>query len=776
MANELLLKMGVETSGVAAGAEEAVEQVKSAQQDLSASTAQAAKEDADHLALVEAQYGQLGPAAAKAYGQASAAADAAGEAVARAGKQAETGGNRYERAAAQAAVAINKLEKEIEELRAAGGDVKALEGRLDSLRASAQKNSETFGVFRSKLRDVQDETKIATRAAGEYEGTLSSLEDVVNSVNPALGNQVVKLLAVQSALFIVQQIGRDAAAGMKDLALAFGVSEEAAQKFADGIEARFSLNPIESFMAGFKDASDQQVGFYDKLIGKIDELQAAASDPELEANLRKVLDASGIETAGLSLDELVLAYERAIKAGSTFAQGMQDEERQAEALAESIRGNTKSLDERERVLVRTIELLRSQGDLTEKQAAGAAEALSKEIDTLERFGRVVADEVKAARDEFQALADTTKRIDLSRAVEQAEALGDGLLASGEVSKKAAAEFAASVEKIKAQIASLPEGQREAFAFLIEGLGQTVTAVNEAAVQYEAMVKKREEGAAAIKKAEEDWLAREKEIYQERQELLSTFASVFEQLQAKLNGKDAGDGSAEQIAALKQELTGLQKLDVLTPEQLNRMNELSDELATAVQGTFEFGKAQEQAALSVEDVDAAMAGLLDSLKATEGGFKSLPLASRDAIANMLDRLQETAARGHATGDVLKDTFEGVGRVVEQAGGTMGELGTSLKRASEDTLDLDREFGELEASITATSDATGKLGEAQKDASTLAKERAEAAVKAANEEADAVNVAKEAHAGVVGFLKEEVDLSARLLVIWKELKECMASASF
>lgn len=828
MANELLLKMGVETSGVAAGAEEAVEQVKSAQQDLSASTAQAAKEDADHLALVEAQYGQLGPAAAKAYGQARAASDEAAAAVARFGEMAAKGGKGAERAAAQAAIAIEKLEKEIRDLRAAGGNVEALEAQLRDLQRQMERNVQTAGKMRKALADAKDEFKASTARAGELEGQIGSLEGILNVLGAStLGGVASKAVALQGAFLITaaaaKQIYEILDALTKQAAAAWEDSlsrQDAAMRAASGETGQYAANLRNVLAKNGYDVAAASLGDLMKMEEEfVGRLRARGAETEkLQAQIRgdqkSLQDDTAVTIAALKslgeeeLNNAALAgralsvVQEVVERYKTLGEEAPEALREWSVALERIAGQHENLISiLDRVLGavgvrgpaaidKQIDALREyafeverSGDVTADQAAlilNSVEQIRRAIELLPEGQREAAegmlDALEGLEERYRGIAEVALATfgiqtpeAIGRSIEKLEGLISAFGPLGRVTAEQAAVVVAELQKILDAISVLPEGQRAAMA-------DQETAIRALADQYGEIAVRRKQYAEDIIASEEKQLAREKEIIAEREALLSTFASVFEQLQAKLSGKDAGDGSAEQIAALKQELTGLQKLDVLTPEQLNRMNELSDELATAVQGTFEFGKAQEQAALSVEDVDAAMAGLLDSLKATEGGFKSLPLASRDAIANMLDRLQETAARGHATGDVLKDTFEGVGRVVEQAGGTMGELGTSLQRASEDTLDLDREFGELEASITATSDATGKLGEAQKDASTLAKERAEAAIKAANEEAEAVNVAKEAHAGVVGFLKEEVDLSARLLVIWKELKECMASTSF
>jgi Mg2+ and Co2+ transporter CorA len=866
--NELLLRMGVEASGVAAGAEEAVEQVKSAQQDLSASTARAAQEDADHLALVEAQYGQLGPAAAKAYGQATAAADAAGAASVAASKKATGSWRGFEVAAANAAGAVNRLEKEIEDLRAAGGNVTVLENRLEGLRAEAQRNSKAFGEFRKNLRDVQDETKIAQRNAGEYEGTLTSLEDVVNSVNPALGNQVVKLLAVQSAMFIVQNIGRDMAAGMRDIAVAIGVSDEAADKFAKNLEAKFSANPFKVFASYLSEAQDKQAAFFENLsermAAQVDETERASGAlAQYALNLRNVLSGQGYDVAAASLEQLLVmegefrkriaergpAIEKLAtqirgdqkalqddtavtvgalaKLGDAELQNAEKAKKSAEVVRELVQrykeagievpGVLEDWNTRLQALVQSHENLATILDkvLSAVGVRGPA-AIDKQIDALreyagevERSGNVTTDQAalilnsieqirraiellpegqrQAAQGMLDALEDLEERYRgiakvalatfgiqtpeaIGRSIEKVEGLISAFGPLGRVTAEQAAVVVAELQKILDAISVLPTEQRAAMA-------DQEAAIRALADQYGEIAVRRKQYAEDIIASEEKQLAREKEILAERQELLSTFASVFDQLQAKLASRsDVAPGVDADVEKLRAELKQLQDIPLKSGEQVAQIAALEDELKKAAGTTLGFADAQKAATLTSQEVDDALAGLIDSIKGVEGGFANLPLAARYAVENMVGRLQQAAQEGTATKDVLNDAFVTVGRIIDEAGGSMGDLGTAINRANEDTLNLRREFGELEMGIAKAETAAKVLGETQKDAATISRERAEAAVKAANEEAAAVNVAKEAHAGVVVFLKEEVDLSARLLVIWKELKECMASASF
>lgn len=828
MGNEITMRVGFEGApGGDAALQENLAKAKAAQEEASRATEKAAQEEAAHLALVQAQYGQLGPAAAKAYGQAEAAASEAAAAVSRFGDAAAKGGKGAERAAAQAAVAIEKLENEIRELRAAGGNVEVLEGQLRELNAQMERNVATAGKMRRALADAKDEFKASTARAGELEGQIGSLEGILNVLGAStLGNVASKAVALQGAFLITvaaaKQIFDILDALTKQAGAAWEESlsrQDAAMRAASGETGQYAANlrnvlaknGYDVANASLADLMKMEEEFVGRLRARGAEMaklstqikgdqKSLQDDTAVTLGALKDLGAEQLNNtaiAGRALDvvrELVARYKE-------LGQEVPEALREWSVALERIAGQHESLLS---ILDRVLSAVGVRGPA----------AIDKQIDALreyagevERSGAVTADQAglilsqidqirkalellpesqqEAAAGMIASLEDLEERyrglanvalssfgVQTPDAIDRSIAKVDGLLAAfgplGKVTAEQAAIVVAELQKILEAIALLPAEQKAAMV-------DQETAIRALADQYGEIAVRRKQYAADILAAEEAQLAREKEIVAERQELLSTFASTFEQLQSKLAGKQGGDAAAAEVEKLKTELAGLEDLAILTPEQVARMAELEDQIGSATVASAAFATGNKAASLSVEEVDGALVGLIDSLKDTEGGFANLPLAARAAVENMVGRLQQAAQEGTATGDTLNDVFLTVGRIVDEAGGSMGDLGTAINRANEDTLNLRREFGELEQGLAKTETAAKLLGETQKDAGTVAKEAAEAAVTAAKAQTEALEGTQKAQAANLELLERTATVWERIVGFAEAYKECLGSTS-
>ena len=953
MANEITMRVGFEGApGGDAALQESVAKAKAAQEEAARASERAAQEEAEHLKLIEAQYGQLGPAAAKAYGQARTASEAARSAVTRFSEAAKSGGEGVEVAAREAASAVSKLEAEIRALRAAGGDVTALEAALASLRAELKataadasgvasafrgadaaierfetvakksvrgaaqaaisakveieqlaaetnrlrdsgKNVEVYerrlqslearyrgaersaAIFRRAQKDVDDEFKLATVRAGEVEGQISSLTDAIILKFPKAEQTILGFGASLLTLRTAYAETRQFVSFMKET---FGVDIDAAvkQSLAGWFELDDRIGALQRRMLGL---AGEEVSLANKTkILAAANIQHGESVAEVEAAYAKLTEgmqeqrqqiaenqkgfqalleaaagtkvddlAAGVDILTKSLNDLgVQIGDTAIfgakstqdlegalqklagtQAFPEFLERLKQTERQLDAMRgvvdflptearEKLERYIKLFDEQLKPILQSVPALAADAVAAlEKFGVKTPRDISAAIDSLLGFqaavqatGRVTTEQAQIirtearriveaidqmpvaaqvqfadARDALEALASSVTGfadvalasfgVKTPEAIERSITSIDGLIAAfgplGKVTAEQAAVVVAELQKILDAISILPAEQRAAMA-------EQETAVRALADQYGEIAVRRKQYAEDIVAAEEKQLAREKEILAERQEMLSTFASAFEQLQSKLDGKKGGDAAAAEVEKLKTELSGLEDLAILTPEQVARMAELQDQIGEATVASAAFATGNQAASLSVEEVDDAVVGLIDSLKANKQAWQDLPLASQEAIANMVGRLQQAGQEGTATAATIEDAFLTVGQIITQAGGSLGELGTAIDRNAEGVLDLRREFGSLQEGVDGLIEGTGKLGEAQKDAATLAKERSELAVKAAEEEKAALDASLESRGKEVEIMERQLVIWERVLVIAKEYKECVASTGF
>ncbi len=824
MPNEIILKIGAE-GDVGPGVEAAIQPALAAQEELSAATAQAAQEDADHLKLVEAQYGQLGTAAAKAYGQAMEAADAASAAVEKFGKATSLRG--IESGAKNAALAIARLETEIKTLRDAGGNVEALEARLRELQAEMERNVQKSGKMRKAIADLKDEMKASTARAGELEGQIGSLEGILNVLGAStLGNVASKAVALQGALLITvaaaKQVYEILDALTKQAAAAWEESlsrQDAAMRAASGETGQYAAN-LRNVLAknGYDVASAslaELLKMEEEFAGRL--RSRGAQVGKLQGELRKDLKALHDDTAGTIADleaigdeelrnselgsravaavrELMARYKElgeeapdALKKWSIDLERIAGQHEDLISILDRLLGavgvrGPAAIDKQIDALRDYAGEVERSGDVTVEQAQmilGAIDQIRKAVQLLPEDQREAADGMLDAlgdiEDRYRDLASValaTFGVQTPDAIERSISKVQGLIEAfgplGKVTAEQATIVVAALQQILDAISVLPAEQRAA-------MKDQETAIRALADQYGEIAVRRKQYAEDIIAAEEKQLAREKKILAERQELLSTFADVFDQLQAKLASRSPADPGAD-VEKLREELKKLQDVPLKSAEQVAQIAALEDEISKTAATTFGFADANKAAALSAGEVDDALAGLIDSIKGVEGGFANLPLASRAAIENMVGRLQQAAQEGTATKEVLNDAFLTVGRIIDDAGGSMGDLGTAINRANEDTLNLRREFGELEQGLFGVKDAAAEMGEAQKDAATVAKERAEAATKAAQEEKKAIDASVESQGAELEIMERKLVIWERLLIIAKEYRDCVGSTAF
>jgi hypothetical protein len=333
----------------------------------------------------------------------------------------------FETSLTLAAVAAQELEKAIDKARRAGvSDISALETQSDRLRQSIQDGTAQAGTFRAAQKDVSDELKRSTTGAGEFQGQLGGIDQILGQINPKLGNMAGNALAVGGALAIVQGAGRELATGVSDLALSLGATQEFANSLGSRIETAFSINPIKVFSASLREADSAQEKFFGNLAEKYVEITAAGDEL---LNLQRLLAREGFEVIGKSVEQLRGEYERLRTEGKLQVQVQQDIHAAGQAFADQVEGNTERLRTRNKELADGIAIAEKDGEVSYQAARLIVTALDEQLAALRRNGEesdpllerkraqyvAIAEAGEAAAKAAQELADREKRIEESAA-------------------------------------------------------------------------------------------------------------------------------------------------------------------------------------------------------------------------------------------------------------------------------------------------------------------------------------------------------------------------
>lgn len=299
-------------------------------------------------------------------------------------KSAATGSRGAVRDLAKAEKALKDLEEETRRLRSSGKDVAAYEDRIVALRKKIADGTVQVGKFAAANRDAADAAKAASRGAGEFEGTLTSLEDIVNAINPELGNTVVKLLAVQAAFSIVTGTAKEIGDALHDTALALGASERTAKELANA----FELNPLKRFSEQLRQGRED-----------IREYFADLED--------------GFERRALSA--FVGFGREAARAGKEFA--------------ESIEGQKGAVLQRTEAILAGVQAIRKDGIVTRETAAAVVAAIDEQEAALRRLGKA-SPELARVRQEMERLASNKTAADLEYTAQRIAELADRFSAIG----------------------------------------------------------------------------------------------------------------------------------------------------------------------------------------------------------------------------------------------------------------------------------------------------------------------------------------------------------
>ncbi len=557
------------------------------------------------------------------------------------------------------------------------------------------------------------------RAVGDLEAVAQAL------ANTALEAAGVRTTAAEIAAFAKASV--DAAEPVKNLALR--VSD-----LNDPAKAKRAAAAVTELVQKYKDAGDEVPPVLQKWDTYLQRL--VGTHVTLASRAKEMLEAVGVQTPDAIADTV---------------RALEDYSREIELAGGHTTASAK-------LMLDGIEGVRTAMDKLPESARADVQGL---LDRLQEYEQGLRQTADAAAATF----GVTTPAAISRSIEALQ----GLIATwGGVSgttQEQAARIAAEAQKIRESIATLPEAERDAAAAqaqILEGI--TVT--------YGKVAGSRQKFAIDILEAERKAAEEEARLIEERRQRLESLAdaigSTFSQLRQSLE-KPAQGG--EDIAALTEQIQALEKANIdagLSLEELDKLGELRGQLAGAQQAAAGWGQEAKKTTLGAQEVDAALSGLFDTL-AQDGGraFREIGEIQRDEIASMLDRLQETASRSGVSGDEINAVFGRIGEIVQEAGGSVGDLTNDIARSQESTLDLGRELERLSPKLDAAGEGMGKIGE---EAKTTA-ERQEEAAKKTEEFAERAERAAASVVKSAGDMNEQFSTIADTIGRCVELLEAM-----
>lgn len=732
---------------------------------------------------------------------------AAEAAVAQFGVRAEKGGKGAALALGAATAATDRLEAEIDQLAAKGVNVDGFRRKLDAMRVSIEANTIKAGKMRAAVADAGDALRVATARGGELTGQMGSLDGILRLLGAgSLAETAERALALQGAFLITISTAKQVYEILDKLTKQAGdawaeslIRQDEAMRLASGETVQYAQN-LRNILArqGYDVASDSLSG----LIAKEGEFQARlrqrrdaveeivkqatgdrkALEDSVAATLAAVAqvqksgeaNAQQYASLGRSVTELIAKHkemgqvvpaelERQRSVLARLATTAADYARAHDAILEAVGVQTpEQVDKAITSLLAYAREVELAGDVTAEQAAkirggigsirtqmeelpeGARQGLEGMLGSLEELESRYAGTADVAA---RAFGSTTPEA-ISRSVEALRGLIEAWGGVAGTTQEQAARIAAEAQKIRESIATLPAAERDAAAAQAEILeGITVT--------YGRVAGSRQKFAVDVLEAERKAAEEEARLIKEREERLDSLtgkiAGTFRQLQQAASAPV--DGGGEEIAGLTAEIQELEKANReagLSIDELNKLGDLKGQLAGAQQAAASWGGEAKKTTVGAKEVDAAMSGLFDTL-AQDGGaaFRELNEVQQGAIRSLITNLQQTAQTTGATSDDISTAFGRIGQVLEEAGGSIGNLGNDLARSSEETLDLGREFDRLNPSLDAAGNAMGKIGEEAKTTS----ERQEEAAQKTEEFAERAEKAAESVVKSAGKMNEQ-----------------------
>lgn len=328
--------------------------------------------------------------------------------------------------------------------------------------------------------------------------------------------------------------------------------------------------------------------------------------------------------------------------------------------------------------------------------------LERYTDNVRRNQQAIAD---AARGNFEhaksveAVAKAYGLLTDAQLVDRARQLTrdlSDLLKAGFDREDIAAAAKAAVQAVLAEVDRLPPGVRSNLELAAKYVGIL-------APEHEAAAEAAEEHAERAATAAKRLAAEERAALEERRKELRSIGDEFERLYDRLDrrpssGSDARTGLQQDLEALEREKRELENQVVLEPEDLGRLDALSQRISELRQQVQEAGADAQQwgedSRSASEAVDAAIAGVIDSLSSQ---YATLTAGQQQAIENLLARLQSLGQSGAATGQDVANSLRQIIGVLESTGAPADALHQSLERIEGRGLDVGRAFEELRARV-------------------------------------------------------------------------------
>ena len=649
---------------------------------------------------------------AEALGLSGTAARAALEQVESASARIERaisgGGRGLSRSLQVATVAATELEAEITRLGGEGKDVSALEARLASLRAEIQAGATKAGQLAATHREVTEAVHAAQRAAGEYEGTLGNLREVVATVSPGLGKVVGNVLALHAGSFILIAVAKQLVEVLQE------VGKKGAKELENHLDELDRKMRIQSGEAG-----------------------------QYATNLREILRKQGYDVAGDGITQLIAKMD-------DYEERLRKSRIEVQKLADGVAGNAVDLGvTTKRVLGEIVEVEKRATEATALDARRVFATLSEEISKLGASAPPVLIKVNTALAEVVAKGGDYRKValeavyDLKLEIQQYELLGKTAPASltlalsalkalaieGRISSEVARNLLADVQKqidayerlgkeapaalLKARDAlqSLARTSADVLAEhekLITAMGvQTPDALAKsirALLDFQREIERSgsvttEQAQLMLRKIEE--LRKAIALLPEDQRKgLEGYLKELDQLEAKL--RETGDVAREtfgiktpeeiqkSVESLKGLITALGPIGSLTKEQAEKVSGAARQIL-------------DQFALVTPAEREANAEVIAWAKSVEGGYARASLGAKSFATNTVEALKKADEQLKA----LKRDVESVGDSLLAA--VRKAQGDKKSAADQNIGDLKKKVSDLEDKTLLTVDEENQLAD-------------------------------------------------------------------
>lgn len=562
----------------------------------------------------------------------SSVLDKASERVAKFGEVAQVSVRGAAKAAVEAKISLEQLEDEVHRIQASGGVVRPEDiARLQSLRVGYENATIAAGRARKAQQEVADDLRAATIRSGEFEGSLSSTEDVLNQFSPSLGRLAVSFSALAAAMVFLKDGARAVADATRVVGESFGASKASIDEFAGSIDKLGDVtHPLDAIKA--------QLSLVQSAVEKIsdytDHIEALNEVERNREQITRRLTAAGVayEDNILSIANALQHYEDVQREATIEAAKFDQVFRQA--VEQGVGISADKLDEKITSLLATVDAF--GGDFGKLSKSSIFPDFVKQArsveDTLSRFGdsfrkSLTGDDLA----KFNANAQTFQeviRVKLKGSLDDANKSAELFLAKQQAIQTALEESAKKVETAFERLAA-------------------------ARSKFEKPV--GESGGIGGKQGLTDTTdpERARQIQAQRDEL------------KQLNDVEEKNGS-------------------LTAEQQVRYNELKDALFGLDQAFSSHADAQRQANQEAEDYAKAQNDYLEAAQQySDQYYKNAQL-----IAESADIHSGAAVKVSEDGKRIVNTADDETIAIGKTSKGMTELSNAAGRAGESTVKLER----------------------------------------------------------------------------------------